>query len=181
MFVLKTIVLVIMVLKLLELLVLHIILTSVFPALVITTKQVVPVVHVLLVELGKDKRLLVLRELIVNVLKMIVLVIMVLELLELLVLHMRTISVHLVLVIFTKLILLVVHVLLAELEKDKQRLVLHQLIVYVHKTPVLVPMVLKQLELLVLQTVPTFVRPVVVVIILVVHHVLSILVLVKTV
>ena len=64
----KTCVLVLMVLKQLERLVLHIVLTPVSRALVITTKRIVPVVPVWFVELGKDKRLLVLRELIVYVL-----------------------------------------------------------------------------------------------------------------
>jgi len=91
------------------------------------------------------------------------------------------IPVRLVLVTIIKRVVLAVPVWFVEMENEKPLLVLRELIVYVHKTPVLVPMVLKQLELLVLQTVPTFVRPVVVVIILVVHHVLSILVLVKTV
>jgi hypothetical protein len=87
---------------------------------------------------------------------------MVLKLLELLVLHIIPTSVHLVLVIFTKLVICAAHVLLVELEKDKQRRVLQQLIVYVHRILVLVQMVQLPLVQLVLQMVPVFVRPVLV-------------------
>ena len=110
------------------------------------------------------------------VLKTIVLVRMVFKLLELLVLHIMLISARLAPVTIIKQVVHVVPVLLVELEKDKQLLVLQQLIVYVLKIRVLVKTVLKQLERLVLHTVVTPARLVVTVIILVVHRVWRIVV-----
>ena len=105
------------------------------------------------------------------VLKTIVLVRMVLKQLERLVLHIMPISARLAPVIITERVVHVVPVLLAELAKDKQLLVLQQLIVFVLKTFVLVKTVLKQLERLVLHTVVTPARLVVTVILLVIHRV----------
>ena len=120
--------------------------------------------------------MLVLQQLIVFVLKTIVLVLMVPKLLEMLVLHIIPTFAPLVLVIFTKLVICAAHVLLVELEKEKQRLVLQELIVYVLKTYALVIRVLKQLELLVLHKVVTSARLAITVIILVVHRALPMVV-----
>ena len=59
-----------------------------------------------------------------------------------------------------------------ELDSEKQLLVLHRLIVFVLKMYVLVKMVLKQLKPLVLLTIATSARRVIMVIILVVRRVL---------
>ena len=125
-----------------------------------TVLKVLVVSHAVLVELGKDKRLLVLRQLIVYVHKMYVLVLTVLKQLERLVLHIMVISARLVLVTIIKRVVLAVPVWFVEMENEKPLLVLQQLIVFVLKMFVLVKTVFKQLERLVLQTMPTFVRPV---------------------
>ena len=111
-------------------------------------------------ELGKEKRLLVLRELIVYVYKMYVLVIMVMKKLERLVLQTVPTFVNPALVTTTKRVVLAVPAWFVKLENEKPLLVLQQLIVFVLKMFVLVKTVFKQLERLVLQTMPTFVRPV---------------------
>ena len=112
------------------------------------------------VELENEKPLLVLQQRIVFVLKTYVLVPTVLKQLERLVLHMVLTSVFPALVTTTKRVVHAVPVWFVKLGKDKRRLVLQQLIVFVLKMFVLVKTVFKQLERLVLQTMPTFVRPV---------------------
>ena len=139
--------------------------------LVTIIKRVVLAVPVWFVEMENEKHLLVLQQLIVFVLKTIVLVRMVFKLLELLVLHIMLISARLAPVTIIKRAVHVVSVLLAVLAKDKQLLVLQQLIVYVLKMIVLVKTVLKQLERLVLHTIVTPARLVQMVTILVIHRV----------
>jgi len=96
----------------------------------------------------------------VFVLKTIVLAKTVLKQLERLVLHIVLTSVIPALVTTTKRVVLAVPAWFVELENEKPLLVLQQLIVFVLKMFVLVKTVFKQLERLVLQTMPTFVRPV---------------------
>jgi len=96
----------------------------------------------------------------VYVYKMYVLVIMVMKKLERLVLQTVPTFVNPALVTTTKRVVLAVPVWFVELENEKPLLVLQQLIVFVLKMFVLVKTVFKQLERLVLQTMPTFVRPV---------------------
>ena len=118
----KMYVLVLTVLKQLERLVLHILTTNARLVIVTIIKRFLThdmfrelAVPVWFVELGKDKRLLVLRELIVYVHKMYVLVLTVLKQLERLVLHIMVISARLVLVtIIKRVIILAVRKLLVQ-------------------------------------------------------------------
>jgi len=116
--------------------------------------------NALRVALEKDKRLLALRHRIVCVLKTIVLVTMVLKQRAQHVLPMVLIFVRLVPVNIIKLAIPALDALRVALEKDKRLLALRHRIVFVLKTFVLVPMVMKPRAKHVLPTMLIFVRPV---------------------
>ena len=132
------------------------------PVPVDSTKLVSLVLDVDLVAAREqEKHLLVLRHPIVYVHKTYVHVPMVLLLPEPLVPHTIPTFARLVLVDTTKMETVALDVeLLAVPVQDKQLLVYRHPIVDAHKTPVRVPTVLLQLQLLVRQTMPTFARPV---------------------